>query len=131
MIPKFSNKHHGNEHITDLVNSNCKVYNLYDATQAEATTSGQVAQKMQNPEKLWVDKYRPRAFFDLLSDEQINREVLRWLKSWDKLVFNYDPRQARARNQKPGKNNGVPEHRILLISGPPGKSHFPSLCLLL
>ena len=88
--------------------------------QAEASTSGQNAQKMPNPEKLWVDKYRPRTFLDLLSDEQINREVLRWLKSWDKLVFNHISPPEHARKQNPGKGNGVPEHRILLISGPPG-----------
>lgn len=81
---------------------------------------------MQSPEKLWVDKYRPRTFLELLSDEQINREVLRWLKSWDKLVFDYDPTQARGRNQKSGTSSGVPEHRILLVSGPPGISS-PSL----
>lgn len=29
-------------------------------------------------EQLWVDKYTPRGFLDLLSDETINREVLRY-----------------------------------------------------
>ena len=88
--------------------------------QAEASTSGREAHKL--PDKLWVDKYRPRTFLDLLSDEQINREVLRWLKSWDKLVFDYDPPQSHARGQKNGRSTSLPEHRILLISGPPGDS---------
>ncbi|CAM6015088.1 unnamed protein product [Sphagnum balticum] len=38
-------------------------------------------------ESLWVEKYAPRSFTELLSDEQTNREVLRWLKQWDLCVF--------------------------------------------
>ncbi|KAL4157676.1 hypothetical protein PRNP1_006693 [Phytophthora ramorum] len=36
---------------------------------------------------LWLDKYRPKSFLDLLSDERTNREVLSWIKSWDRFVF--------------------------------------------
>lgn len=38
-------------------------------------------------EALWVDKYAPKGFRDLLSDERINREVLRAVKGWDQFVF--------------------------------------------
>ncbi|KAH0638173.1 hypothetical protein KY289_038088 [Solanum tuberosum] len=38
-------------------------------------------------EKLWVDKYAPSSFTELLSDEQTNRQVLMWLKQWDSCVF--------------------------------------------
>ncbi|KAJ4813859.1 Chromosome transmission fidelity protein 18-like protein [Rhynchospora pubera] len=38
-------------------------------------------------EQLWVDKYAPTSFTDLLSHEHTNREVLLWLKQWDSLVF--------------------------------------------
>ncbi|ERN04662.1 chromosome transmission fidelity protein 18 homolog isoform X2 [Amborella trichopoda] len=38
-------------------------------------------------ERLWVDKYAPSSFTELLSDEQTNREVLCWLKQWDPCVF--------------------------------------------
>mmetsp|Transcript_46222 Transcript_46222/g.76990 ORF Transcript_46222/g.76990 Transcript_46222/m.76990 type:complete len:1050 (-) Transcript_46222:217-3366(-) len=37
--------------------------------------------------QLWVNKYAPKKFMDLLSDEKTNREVLRWVKQWDPLVF--------------------------------------------
>lgn len=37
---------------------------------------------------LWVEKYRPRKYLDLLSDESTNRSLLSWLKMWDKIVFN-------------------------------------------
>lgn len=36
---------------------------------------------------LWVDKYTSVRFFDLLTDEALNRNVLTWLKSWDEVVF--------------------------------------------
>lgn len=36
---------------------------------------------------LWVEKYKPRGFSQLLSPENINREVLRALKQWDRFVF--------------------------------------------
>lgn len=38
-------------------------------------------------DRLWVDKYRPQGYFDLLSDESTNRGLLTWLKMWDKMVF--------------------------------------------
>lgn len=41
-----------------------------------------------NDAKLWVDKYRPKSYLDLLSDESTNRSLLTWLKIWDKIVFN-------------------------------------------
>jgi DNA polymerase III delta prime subunit len=37
--------------------------------------------------KLWVDKYAPSTFSDLLSDEKTNRNVLIWLKEWSGTVF--------------------------------------------
>jgi hypothetical protein len=36
---------------------------------------------------LWVDKYAPKVFSQLLSPEKTNREVLRALKLWDNYVF--------------------------------------------
>lgn len=41
---------------------------------------------------LWVDKYAPANFRDLLSDERINREVLRAVKAWDSFVFKKEVR---------------------------------------
>ncbi|GMF25444.1 unnamed protein product [Phytophthora lilii] len=96
---------------------------------------------------LWLDKYRPQSFLDLLSDERTNREVLTWIKSWDRFVF---PKKKRANgtlpvspakpngfgkspwNQGLSKNQGNsnaetddgedkrPFNKIILICGPPG-----------
>jgi len=37
---------------------------------------------------LWMEKYRPKNYLDLLSEESVNRTLLHWLKLWDKVVFN-------------------------------------------
>lgn len=47
-----------------------------------------VSEVNPNAGKLWVEKYRPKGYFDLLSDESTNRSLLTWLKMWDKIVFN-------------------------------------------
>lgn len=49
---------------------------------------------------LWVEKYRPRKYMDLLSDESSNRSLLQWLKLWDKVVFN---REVVKKDVKPGE----------------------------
>jgi chromosome transmission fidelity protein 18 len=38
-------------------------------------------------ETLWVDRYRPRKFTDLLGNERVARETLAWVKHWDWCVF--------------------------------------------
>ena len=44
--------------------------------------------------QLWVDKYRPSSFIELLSPADINRTVLSWLLEWDVCVY------GRQRNSK-------------------------------
>ncbi|KAK9068723.1 hypothetical protein SSX86_012838 [Deinandra increscens subsp. villosa] len=46
-------------------------------------------------EQLWVDKYSPNSFVELLSDEHTNREVLMWLKQWDTSVFGSELKSTR------------------------------------
>lgn len=47
----------------------------------------QTRQQIQDNANLWVSKYAPRLFVDLLSPDAINREVLKWIKQWDSIVF--------------------------------------------
>ena len=76
--------------------------------------------------ELWVDKYSPKSFLELLSDEVVNRSVVRWLKSWDVCVFGGDPKLAAsgrasgAGSTAKQRGESRPEQRILLISGAPG-----------
>ena len=76
-----------------------------------------------------MDKYRPRTFLDLLSDEATNRSVVKWLRSWDACVFggSRSGKSAAPAARRPLRGKGSapqpeqrPEQRILLLSGPPG-----------
>ena len=72
---------------------------------------------------MWVDKYRPQSFSELLGDERVHRNSLRWLKEWDPCVFHRDPPRQRAprdENTPPPDPYGRPSELVLLISGPPG-----------
>lgn len=85
---------------------------------------------------LWVDKYKPKRYMELLSDESINRNFLHWLKLWDKIVFHREPIKMKRKlvesNKKFGRifNNqenieeydskGYPFYKVALLSGPPG-----------
>ena len=70
---------------------------------------------------MWVDKYMPRSFLELLGDEEINREVVKWLKCWDRCVFGDRTGEAPGRAAKGRPAQGSrPEEKILLICGAPG-----------
>lgn len=88
--------------------------------------------------ELWVERYKPKRYLELLSDESVNRTLLNWLKMWDKIVFNreFKPRQKIEEKKKdeanvkfPNKFNnfqneldadGRPQYKIALLCGPPG-----------
>lgn len=83
---------------------------------------------------LWVDLYKPRKYWELLSDESTNRTLLRWIKLWDKCVFNRKPKVKPVNNEQTDNFNkfkklelnttlddtGRPEHKVALLCGPPG-----------
>lgn len=80
---------------------------------------------------LWTEKYRARTFMDLVGDDLTNRQVLRWLKRWDPLVFPHAAkrptvrRHAQQQQQQQQQDGQQPEeekpHRkILMLHGPPG-----------
>ncbi|KYN27861.1 Chromosome transmission fidelity protein 18 like protein [Trachymyrmex cornetzi] len=85
-------------------------------------------------DELWVDKYRPRSYIELLSDETVNRQLLYWLKLWDKVVFKRNVIKPKKKLPTFGKKDnvddkkdieevdskGYPIKRIALLSGPPG-----------
>ncbi|KAJ5536779.1 hypothetical protein N7513_009965 [Penicillium frequentans] len=68
---------------------------------------------------MWTEKYRARKFTDLIGDERTHRQVLRWLKAWEPIVF---PGLARSRTKKADQEDDEERaHRkVLLLSGPPG-----------
>ncbi|XP_028040817.1 chromosome transmission fidelity protein 18 homolog [Bombyx mandarina] len=93
--------------------------------------------------QLWVDKYRPQSYVDLLSEEPVNRALLHWLHLWDKIVFKKevktkDPQQRNSFVKRTGQfqlfnkwkgktdnepeldEDGRPHHKVALLCGPPG-----------
>ena len=42
---------------------------------------------MSNLSDLWLEKYKPKKYFELLTEERTNREIQTWVKSWDEIVF--------------------------------------------
>ncbi|OMJ29698.1 Chromosome transmission fidelity protein 18-like protein [Smittium culicis] len=92
---------------------------------------------------LWVDKYKPKSFIDLVGNDNVNRTVYQWVKNWDKCVFGtgrnaFKSAISSSSNETKSKNTfqarkafdgslpdqndkwGRPIKKILLISGPPG-----------
>lgn len=108
--------------------------NLNDESSERVTDT--IVQGARNIEtdRLWVDKHAPSHFSDLLSDERINREVLRALRQWDPFVFGKDApvRQSYFKDDdkkdsimKTGEkqaNDTRPDerNRVILLCGPPG-----------
>ena len=88
--------------------------------------------------ELWVEKFKPRCYTDLLSDNGTNRTLLMWLKLWDKLVFGKERKVKKAPTEeeveaarwKAGAAlpevaeewdaEGRPQQRVALLHGPPG-----------
>ncbi|KAK4125879.1 hypothetical protein N657DRAFT_662268 [Parathielavia appendiculata] len=77
---------------------------------------------------LWTEKYRARNFMDLCGDDLTNRQVLRWLKRWDPIVFPHAASKTKSANrrhhgqQQQGQQleEEKPHRKILMLHGPPG-----------
>lgn len=86
---------------------------------------------------LWVDKYSPKSFAQLLSNEKINRGVLKALKQWDSYVFKKDvvtgssvpnisynessgAAEVEGEAGKTVSSDRRPQQKIILLSGSPG-----------
>jgi ATPase family associated with various cellular activities (AAA) len=56
--------------------------------------------------ELWTDKYRAKKFMDLLGDERIHRDIMRWIKHWDYCVFGRDiPKSSSYHSSYNNHNN--------------------------
>ncbi|KAJ7744945.1 P-loop containing nucleoside triphosphate hydrolase protein [Mycena maculata] len=73
---------------------------------------------------LWVDRYRPRQFTDLMGNERVARETMTWVKQWDWCVFGKTKGKKRPRDDDENFDAADEYHRprekLLLLSGPPG-----------
>jgi len=106
------------------------------AVTREGEDSGVESGEEDAQTELWVEKFRPRSYMDLLSDDGTNRTLLMWLKLWDKLVFNKERKVKPKKEEEDEKAKftssslpevqeeidsvGRPVQRIALLHGPPG-----------
>ena len=69
---------------------------------------------------LWTEKYRARRFTDLIGDDRTHREVLRWLKSWDSVVFPSSLKPKASRKSQSEEQELQNPTKILMLTGSPG-----------
>ncbi|XP_042654355.1 chromosome transmission fidelity protein 18 homolog isoform X2 [Tyto alba] len=74
------------QHLTEIINS-C----LESETSSESPERSGEAEPADEESSelhfLWVDRFTPRCYLELLSDDYTNRCLLKWLKLWDTVVF--------------------------------------------
>ncbi|NWH46175.1 CTF18 protein, partial [Fregata magnificens] len=85
------------QQLTEIINS-C----LQSETSVESLEPTGEAEPADEEESalhcLWVDKFTPRRYMELLSDDYTNRCLLKWLKLWDTVVFG---REKAVKKTKP------------------------------
>ncbi|XP_023224042.1 chromosome transmission fidelity protein 18 homolog isoform X2 [Centruroides sculpturatus] len=89
---------------------------------------------------LWVEKYRPFHYMELMSDDGVNRTLLHWLKLWDKVVFNREFKKKKVKLENVKQNatqnskfhmptfgineeldeQNRPQYKVALLTGYPG-----------
>jgi chromosome transmission fidelity protein 18 len=69
---------------------------------------------------MWTEKYRAKKFTDLVGDERTHRSVLRWLKSWDPIVFPGSTKAKPKGASRMDDNEDQKHRKVLLLTGPPG-----------
>ncbi|BFZ03156.1 hypothetical protein BsWGS_06195 [Bradybaena similaris] len=94
----------------------------------------------EDMKSLWVEKYAPKKYTELLSEESINRSLLHWMKLWDYVVFGKNVPKPMKKGGNPkekfkekfkGKKpqaevmeeldkNNCPQQKVALLCGPPG-----------
>lgn len=57
--------------------------------------------------RLWVDRFSPRYYTELLSDDFTNRCLLKWLKLWDTVVFGRERKSRPARSDRQAANQNT------------------------
>lgn len=86
----------------ELEIQNNRRLNAGEPAEDSGTESGMDDEEGDGSEKiLWVERYKPRHYLDLLSDEATNRCVLQWMKLWDKLVFGRERKVKTKVEEKP------------------------------
>ncbi|KAK5964392.1 AAA domain-containing protein [Trichostrongylus colubriformis] len=81
-----------------------------------------------NDSSIWVNKYAPQNYVDLLSDDAVNRHLMSWVKLWDECVFrrkivnlpkNISTKEKDMLTLDSGKPRR-PVQKVALLCGPAG-----------
>ncbi|XP_062866483.1 chromosome transmission fidelity protein 18 homolog [Trichomycterus rosablanca] len=137
------------QRLTELLNSGIDPELLVDEEPENAEDEERDAPDEASSSRLWVDRFSPKHYMELLSDDFTNRCLLKWLKLWDTVVFGVEkkprPPVAEARTNPPKMQNQNqnqrfktksqiteeileaeldqykrPKFKVALLSGPPG-----------
>ncbi|KAM6299110.1 chromosome transmission fidelity protein 18 homolog [Aegotheles albertisi] len=85
------------QQLTEIINS-C-LEGETSAESPEPSREEEPAEEESGLHSLWVDKFTPRCYIELLSDDYTNRCLLKWLKLWDMVVFG---KEKAVKKTKPG-----------------------------
>ncbi|XP_072513774.1 chromosome transmission fidelity protein 18 homolog [Salminus brasiliensis] len=137
------------QRLTELLNSGIDPELLADE-EPEDAGEGDEGTVDEGSSRLWVDRFSPKHYMELLSDDFTNRCLLKWLKLWDTVVFGRErkPRPAAPAEVRPNASNAQnqnqaqrfktksqiteeileaeldqykrPKYKVALLSGPPG-----------
>ncbi|NXY51398.1 CTF18 protein, partial [Ceuthmochares aereus] len=95
------------QQLTEIINS-C----LENEASTETPEPSEEAEPADEEESalhcLWVDKFTPRRYVELLSDDYTNRCLLKWLKLWDMVVFG---KEKVVKKAKPSTEAHPPFHQ--------------------
>lgn len=81
---------------------------------------------------LWTEKYRAKRFLDLVGDDRTHRDVLRWLKEWDPIVFGKSTKRKLNAKRVDNEEGEKVHRKILMLTGRPGlgKTTLAHVCAL-
>ncbi|XP_041893299.1 chromosome transmission fidelity protein 18 homolog [Corvus kubaryi] len=84
------------QQLTDIINS-CLGSEPSTESPDPSMDTDRAAEEESASHCLWVDKFMPRRYMELLSDDYTNRCLLKWLKLWDTVVFGKDKALKKAK----------------------------------
>uniref|UniRef100_A0A8C5Q1K2 Chromosome transmission fidelity protein 18 homolog n=1 Tax=Leptobrachium leishanense TaxID=445787 RepID=A0A8C5Q1K2_9ANUR len=141
------------QRLTEMLSSQIEDFSEVDSEVTPlAITTGEeegTAGGDETSHSLWVDRFSPRHYTELLSDDYTNRCLLKWLKLWDTVVFGKEKvikKPKPATDQRPNfkfqkeqqskwktkaqvmeeileaelDQHNRPKNKIALLCGPPG-----------
>ncbi|EPX71552.1 DNA replication factor C complex subunit Ctf18 [Schizosaccharomyces octosporus yFS286] len=99
---------------------------LSSAGHLDKTSSYPASKSLLHTEEMWVDKFRPQLFRELIGDERVHRDAMRWIKAWDPFVYGHSTPYASASprqfpvSKAAVRDTGRPDKRIMVLTGHAG-----------